>query len=1006
MRSVPRLATPLVVLVLAGTGPALALPEVTVSPPVVPTSGGIFVELSGFVPGGYDVEIQIGDTTPYVWEVPIGGAGTTFLTIPPGLDPGVVDVVVCAACGQGDLEQLASDRLNLTSGELPSQAIDVQIEAVEITQGIRGDIPIRDFPWGGSVLDETTVHVANRRTVVRVYPAFDAGDSPPVDVAVTATLTVSEGAPLGTEARTISTRIDVPLGQRRGDPAHSIDFVLPDDWVAVADATGIRKLDFDVSVETAIEDPGYLGNNTVTMDDVIFAPVRSWPESALRFRPYFIRHRFVDEAGDSMMTVATPGMLPAVMRTIQTLLPIGDGRVGARLMPWRFVDYAGPIEVDGREVFADDMARRFFPSGALSGNPRGDYHAMLFENNWCAGRAFLNTPYFRSGACGLPVTTVAHELIHAIGQNHAGNGHGEAGGGGYDTSYPDSHGRVEANTYGFDPYVGVAYPPVTTFVPEKHRHDLMSYGPEHWISRYTWNLVIENLGVDDVGIPTREAPSPAWPPALADALGRGVGARIATLSGYINTITGEVELAPLFDAIDALPRVLDGPVVVRVYGVHGGYELELPLEQLMDADGTSDQAFFSAPLALLDGWTGFSIGTPVTELELYVPSANAPTVDLVQPAPGFGWGATGLVVVEWNGDDPDGDALTYRVVASRDGDDVVLATDLTEDVVEIDVRNIPGGGDWTIRVEASDGLLVGTSDEASGFVEVQPPQIAILHPIEGATYPAGEPLRILGTYVDPQMDEDTQLQPLVLWYLDDGWFDEGESVVLEGLSPGLHDLRMEVVNAEGAEAFQTVSFEIVDQVPAPSLFSPENGATGLGGPVPLSWEQLGTSATYRVQVASDPDFEHVLLEQGSIGENVYALEVVVDETYYWRVRTYLPGEVGPWSETRSFSTGSILIAGEVSPSPWRLGLQVAPNPVKTRTSVVFQVPRAGDVRAVVYDVTGARVRTVLDRHLRAGAHHVAWDGRDDGGRPLPSGVYVVEVKGAGLRERVRAVLVR
>jgi flagellar hook assembly protein FlgD len=42
----------------------------------------------------------------------------------------------------------------------------------------------------------------------------------------------------------------------------------------------------------------------------------------------------------------------------------------------------------------------------------------------------------------------------------------------------------------------------------------------------------------------------------------------------------------------------------------------------------------------------------------------------------------------------------------------------------------------------------------------------------------------------------------------------------------------------------------------------------------------------------------------------------------------------------------------------------------------------------VYDITGRKVRTLLHGPISAGSHSIAWDGRDDSGKPVASGVYI------------------
>jgi hypothetical protein len=64
-----------------------------------------------------------------------------------------------------------------------------------------------------------------------------------------------------------------------------------------------------------------------------------------------------------------------------------------------------------------------------------------------------------------------------------------------------------------------------------------------------------------------------------------------------------------------------------------------------------------------------------------------------------------------------------------------------------------------------------------------------------------------------------------------------------------------------------------------------------------------------------------------------------------------------------------------------------PNPFNPTTHLRFEVARAGRVQLEVFDLAGRRVRTLFDGWLPAVVREEIWDGRDDTGRLVPSGVY-------------------
>jgi flagellar hook assembly protein FlgD len=65
-----------------------------------------------------------------------------------------------------------------------------------------------------------------------------------------------------------------------------------------------------------------------------------------------------------------------------------------------------------------------------------------------------------------------------------------------------------------------------------------------------------------------------------------------------------------------------------------------------------------------------------------------------------------------------------------------------------------------------------------------------------------------------------------------------------------------------------------------------------------------------------------------------------------------------------------------------------PNPFNPSTQLALSLPRDGNVRLAIHDVRGALVRVLADGPLAAGDHRYTWDGRDDRGLQVPSGLYL------------------
>jgi hypothetical protein len=87
-------------------------------------------------------------------------------------------------------------------------------------------------------------------------------------------------------------------------------------------------------------------------------------------------------------------------------------------------------------------------------------------------------------------------------------------------------------------------------------------------------------------------------------------------------------------------------------------------------------------------------------------------------------------------------------------------------------------------------------------------------------------------------------------------------------------------------------------------------------------------------------------------------------------------------------------------------LSSAPNPFGKGTRIQFLLHAAGPANVTVYDLGGRRVRVLVDGPLAPGPHSVTWDGRDDAGRRLASGAYVVRLAAGASTAELKLVFVR
>jgi flagellar hook assembly protein FlgD len=81
----------------------------------------------------------------------------------------------------------------------------------------------------------------------------------------------------------------------------------------------------------------------------------------------------------------------------------------------------------------------------------------------------------------------------------------------------------------------------------------------------------------------------------------------------------------------------------------------------------------------------------------------------------------------------------------------------------------------------------------------------------------------------------------------------------------------------------------------------------------------------------------------------------------------------------------------------------APN---TSTAIGFQLSTASDIQLVIYNANGQLVRQVATGKFASGRHQVVWDGRDDHGRRVASGIYYYRMVAGALQSTKSMLLLR
>ena len=104
-------------------------------------------------------------------------------------------------------------------------------------------------------------------------------------------------------------------------------------------------------------------------------------------------------------------------------------------------------------------------------------------------------------------------------------------------------------------------------------------------------------------------------------------------------------------------------------------------------------------------------------------------------------------------------------------------------------------------------------------------------------------------------------------------------------------------------------------------------------------------------------------------------------------------------------TATAIIETDSRPTTFELS-QNYPNPFNARTTIFYQIPTDGRVQLTLFNMNGQRVKALIDAPRAAGTHNAVWDGTDDLGRPVGSGVYLYRLRAGSLQQTRRLVLVK
>ncbi len=202
----------------------------------------------------------------------------------------------------------------------------------------------------------------------------------------------------------------------------------------------------------------------------------------------------------------------------------------------------------------------------------------------------------------------------------------------------------------------------------------------------------------------------------------------------------------------------------------------------------------------------------------------------------------------------------------------------------------------------------------------------------------------------------------------------------------------------------------ITELPAvPQLISPQNYASGLPMNPSFSWASSYLAESYKIQISVSPYFSNIAHEADNLTSTSYqAPTLAPNTTYFWRVCAQNPAGYSNFTTSRRFATGNT-VSNEEDTAGLNVNrlIQNYPNPFNPSTTIRLQVKSVGQQLGLkIYNSKGQLVRTLFDGVAPSLELNLIWDGRDQQGREVGSGIYLYRMESGSFTETRRMVLIK
>jgi hypothetical protein len=339
----------------------------------------------------------------------------------------------------------------------------------------------------------------------------------------------------------------------------------------------------------------------------------------------------------------------------------------------------------------------------------------------------------------------------------------------------------------------------------------------------------------------------------------------------------------------------------------------------------------------------------------------------------------------------------------------------------MDVPNDQGRQVWTIWQASADDVPMGELSGNNGTIPV-----AVFGPNE-ISFPdvTINGLKLVPVWIDQSAAtiEQEEISQYVVWRIDQDQY----PVQVASTVPVQVPYYAAVVPTLGDGAEYQGTFVVSAHTPDPYVNWKSFPKTGMSednliptAPPNLQGQLVGSNVELSWNESPDPDINYYSIRRGDqpgfnaadpaseIGtttELTFVDQNVSGSEYFYRVVAFdFNGNEGNFSDEISVPLG-ITKDGNNLPKSFALQ-QNYPNPFNPETWIAFDLPQAVDVQILIYNTLGQKVRTLVNEATPAGSYKVLWDGANDHGLKVASGIYIYTIKAGSFVQSRKMTLMR